>query len=148
MVRVSEVPPQSLLGRCVTEGGYADSYVSDVPFAVTHAQFVRAFYTTRLFRIERLLLRLFLARPSTDAQVALLADGKASAFAAWTVESRADNEIVLAAGRTRSWLMVAPDARDRTRLSFGSAVMPRRSRPGGRADSDALFTALLGFHRI
>ena len=63
-------------------------------------------------------------------------------FAAWHVENRSENEILMCdfRGRTRSWLMVAPvstvsDAR--TRLYFGSAVVPRtRKRENSHLDSD------------
>ena len=149
-IRTCEGPPQSLLGRYVAAGAYVDCYVTEVPFAVTHAEFVRAFYTTPLFKLERFLLSLFLARPSTDEQAKLLAEGSVSSFAAWSVESRAENQIVLAAGRTRSWLMVtqgSSGAQNSTRLYFGSAVVPRRSSRGD-ASMGPLITALLGFHKV
>lgn len=149
MIDASEVPAQSLLGRYVAAGAYADCYVTELPFAVAHAQFVQAFYTTRLFKLERFILGVFAARPSTDEQVVLLAEGSATSFAAWTVEARAPNEIVLAAGRTRSWLMVAQgsNSTNGTRLYFGSAVVPHRSSSGDRGSMGLLFTALLGFHK-
>lgn len=151
MVRISEVPSDSLLGHYVASGAYADCYVTELPAAVTHAQFVEAFYTTALFKLERLLLGLFLSRPSTDAQAKQLAEGQLSSFAAWSVESRAENQLVLAAGRTRSWLMVTPGSSTlptRTQLFFGSAVVPPRSSSGTRGSMGLLFTALLGFHRV
>lgn len=151
MVRATEIPQDSLLGVYVASGAYADCYVTELPAAVTHAQFVEAFYTTALFKLERLLLGLFLFRPSTDGQAKQLAQGQLSSFAAWSVEARAVNQIVLAAGRTRSWLMVmprtGPDAR-LTCLYFGSAVVPPRSSSGTRASMGFVFTALLGFHRL
>jgi len=151
MVRASQVPPDSLLGRYITSGAYADCYVTELPAAVTHAQFVEAFYTTSLFKLERLLLGLLLSRPSTDAQAKQLAEGHLSSFAAWSVESRAENQLVLAAGRTRSWLMVAPAPGAmpaRTQLFFGSAVVPPRSSSGTRGSMGLLFTVLLGFHKL
>jgi Trk-type K+ transport system membrane component len=151
MVRVSEVPQDSLLGRYVALGAYADCYVTELPAAVTHAQFVEAFYTTALFKLERLLLGLFLSRPSTDAQAKQLAEGKLSSFAAWSVESRAENQLILATGRTRSWLMVTVGSSagpDRTQLFFGSAVVPPRSSSGARGGMGLVFTALLGFHKL
>src|SRR5688572_14481124 len=121
MVRAADVPKNSLLGRYVASGAYADCYVTELPTSVTHAQFVEAFYTTRLFKLERLLLSLFLSRPSTDAQARQLAEGQLSSFAAWSVESRAENQVVLATGRTRSWLMVTAGSSElpaSTRLFF------------------------------
>ena len=151
MVRITEVPSGSLLGRYLDSGAYADCYVTELPAAISHAQFVEAFYTTSLFKLERLLLKLFLSRPSTDAQAKQLAEGQLSSFAAWSVESRAENQLVLAAGRTRSWLMVAAGASTapgRTLLYFGSAVVPRRSSSNGSGSMGLLFAALLGFHKL
>lgn len=150
-VSASQVPAGSLLGRYVASGAYADCYVTELAAAITHAQFVEAFYTSPLFRLERLLLGLFMGRPSTDAQARQLAEGELASFAAWSVESRAENELVLAVGRTRSWLMVAaspgaPPAR--TRLYFGSAVVPPRTSSGARGSMGWVFTALLGFHKL
>ncbi len=151
MVRVSEIPQDSLLARYVASGAYADCYVTELPTAVTRAQFVEAFYTTALFKVERLLLGLFLSRPSTDAQAKQLAEGQLSSFAAWSVESRAENQLVLGTGRTRSWLMVTADSNagsSRTQLFFGSAVVPPRPSSGGRGSMGPVFTALLGFHKL
>jgi Trk-type K+ transport system membrane component len=151
MVRVSEVPRNSLLGRYVASGAYADCYVTELPATVTHAQFVEAFYTTALFKLERLLLSLLLSRPSTDAQAKQLANGHLSSFSAWSVESRAENQLVLATGRTRSWLMVVAGASTlpaSTQLLFGSAVVPLRSSRGAPAGMGLVFTALLGFHKL
>jgi hypothetical protein len=151
MIRVSEVPPDSLLGHYVALGAYADCYVTEFPAAVSHAQFVEAFYTTALFKLERFLLGLFMSRPSTDAQVKQLAEGQLSSFAAWSVESRAENQLLLAVGRMKSWLMVAaePDSLPAgTRLYFGSALVPPRSSSGARASMGLVFTALLGFHKL
>jgi hypothetical protein len=106
MVRAAKAPPDSLLGRYVAAGAYADCYATELPGVVTHAEFVEAFYTTPLFKLERLLLGVVLSRPSTDAQAKQLAAGSITSFSAWSVESRAEDQVVLATGRTRSWLMV------------------------------------------
>jgi Trk-type K+ transport system membrane component len=151
MVSVSKVPQNSLLGRYVASGAYADCYITELPAAITHAQFVEAFYTTALFKLERLLLGLLLSRPSTDAQAKQLAAGQLSSFSAWSVESRAENQLVLATGRTRSWLMVAAGVSTlpaSTQLFFGSAVVPLRSSPSAPAGMGFVFTALLGFHKL
>ena len=121
-----------------------------MPFPISHAAFVEAFYTTPLFKLERLLLCVLLSRPSTDAQARLLAQGQLASFAAWSVESRAENQIVLATGRTRSWLMVATlsPPSSATRLYFGSAVVPPRSPSGAARGMGPIFTAVLGFHKL
>ena len=148
-VRPCAVPVDSLLSRCIASGAYADCYVTEVPGVVSHAQFVEAFYTTALFRLERLLLAALASRPSSDAQAKQLAEGQRTSFAAWSVEARAHNQLLLSAGRTKSWLMVAPHADVEgggTRLFFGSAVVPRRSSGGGGLGP--VFRVLLGFHRL
>ena len=92
---------------------------------MSHAEFVEAFYTGGLFEVERLLLRVFISRPSTDLQARQLAAGALNAFAAWRVEARAVDQLLLRAidGRTRSWLMVsAAEEQGWTRLYVGSAA--------------------------
>lgn len=141
------LPPDALLQAHAAAGAYTDCYAINAQRPVTHAEFVEAFYTTAVFRPERWLLATLLARPSSDAQARQLAQGGIDTFAAWTVERRAPNQLLLAAGRTRSWLMTAtPTAPDgaATMLYFGSAVVPRR----GSRRMGWSFSALLGFHRL
>ena len=147
-VRSASVPEHSLLQRYAGSGAYVDCYATEASAPATHAQFVEAFYTTPLFKLERLLLGLLISRPSTDAQATELAQGKRGSFAAWQVEARASNEVLLRAGRTRSWLMVASLPGGSTRLLFGSAVVPKRSSTSGRRRLGAGFHALLGFHKL
>jgi hypothetical protein len=145
------LPPEALLQRYSRSGAYADCYTLDLPAAVSHEAFVAAFYTTRLFKLERLLLGWLARRPSTDAEARALAAGQRDAFAAWTVEAREPQQLLMCdmAGRTRSWLMAAPaSAGGGTRLFFGSAVVPRVDRATGQASMGAVFHALLGFHRL
>lgn len=144
-----ELPPSALLQHCRQQGAYVDCYTTVVKGPVSQAEFVQAFYTTPLFTLERLILRWALARPSTDAQARQLALGTTNAFAAWTVEARAVDQLLLAdlSGRTKSWLMTAPDAGG-TRLYFGSAVMPRKGAMAGRERYGGVFHALLGFHKL
>jgi len=147
------LPTEALLQRYAGSSAYADCYATDVAQDVSHAAFVEAFYTTRVFKLERLILRLFASRPSTDLQARQLADGTASSFAAWTVEDRATDQLLLAdfSGRTRSWLMIEPlagAASPGTRLYFGSAVIPVRNQTSGRTSLGFAFRALLGFHKL
>jgi hypothetical protein len=128
-------------------GSYADCYTATFDGAVSHEQYVAAFYTTWVFKLERLILKWAVARPSTDEQARQLASGTRDEFAAWRVEERARDQILLCdfMGRTRSWLMVAPlENGAGTRLYFGSAVTPR---PGGTSMGFP-FNALLGFHQL
>ncbi len=147
-----ELPADALLNRHSGSGAYADCYIATIPRAVSHAEYVEAFYTTAVFKLERLILRLFVSRPSTDAEARQLAAGERDSFAAWTVEARAPDQLLLGdfSGRTKSWLMVAPaeGPETGTRLYFGSAVVPRRGASPGRGRLGFVFSALLGFHKL
>ncbi len=153
LIRSCPLPAEALLHRYGGSGGYADCYVTELPRAVTHPEFVEAFYTTAVFKLERLLLRLFVSRPSTDLQAGQLARGESDSFAAWSVEGRAPDQLLLSdfAGRTRSWLMVARSSGTGsagTLLYFGSAVVPASGSRSGRPRMGLVFTALLGFHKL
>jgi hypothetical protein len=152
-IRRSVLPDGALLRRYTGSGGYADCYVADIAARVSHAQFVESFYTTAVFKLERLILRQLAGRPSTDAQATQLAHGSSDSFAAWTVEGRAPDQLLLRdyTGRTRSWLMVAaaePAGSAVTRLFFGSAVVPKRDPATGRSSLGFVFRSLLGFHKL
>ena len=143
-----DIPPSAFLRRYLDGRGYADCYRTDAGRPVTQAEFVRAFYTTRLFKLERLILRVFASRPSSDADAARLASGEAEQFAAWRVEARADDQLLLCdfTGRTRSWLMATPLPGGATRLYFGSAVVAAEGAVPGRMGFP--FDVLLRFHRL
>jgi hypothetical protein len=147
-IRPSDLPPNALLRKYRDAGAYTDCYVTEIATRVSHAAYVEAFYTTFVFKLERLLLTWFVSKPSTDTQAARLALGEIDSFAAWTVEGRAPDQMLMAdyMGRTKSWLMVTPSGSTRTRLYFGSAVVPTRDKSGKRA-LGFQFSALLGFHK-
>lgn len=140
----------ALLRRHAEQGAYTDCYAIEIGRSVTHEAYVEAFYTTAVFKLERLLLRWFVARPSTDEQARALAQGRANEFAAWDVEARGPDELLMRdmTGRTRSWLMRAPADGGGTRLYFGSAVVPVVDRKTGQKHMGGLFRALQGFHRV
>ena len=147
------IPDAALLGNYLGEETYTDCYVTDIRGSVSLARYVLAFYTTPVFRLERLILKLVAARPSTDAEAAQLAAGSIDTFAAWYVEARRETQLLLSdfRRRTRSWLMVVPQAGAggmRTRLYFGSAVVPVENPGTGRLELGSGFRALLGFHRL
>lgn len=150
-IQACELPAEALLRRYLGAGGYADCYVTELARPVSHSEFVEAFYTTAVFRLERLLLSWLAARPSTDSQAARLARGELDAFAAWSVEAREPEQLLMCdfQGRTRSWLMSAPGSNGQaTRLFFGSAVVPILDRRSGATRMGTSFRALLGFHRL
>jgi hypothetical protein len=128
--------------------------VSEVDGIVSLARFVEAFYTTVLFRIERMILKWLFSWPSTDQQVRELATARATRFAAWRVTARTDSELLLTdvSGRTSSWFMIEPietqGLQARTRLYFGSAIAPGE-RSGHAVKRRGLANrALLGFHKL
>ena len=149
-IKKCPVPANTMLDKYSMNGAYVDCYLTEIFEPVSFPKFIFAFYTTLLFKLERLILKWVVSKPSTDSQAMQLADGKIEEFAAWRVENRSENEILMCdfRGRTRSWLMVvsisiASDTR--TRLYFGSAVVPTR----GKSSLEFGFrTILLGFHQI
>jgi hypothetical protein len=139
------VPANSMLDKYTSvTGAYTDCYVTEIAGRIFLPEFVLAFYTTPLFRLERLIL-LSVSKPSTDVQANLLARGEIEKFAAWTVENRSSNEILLCdfLSRTRSWLMTTSNG-TKTQLYFGSAVVPKT----GQTSLDFGFRAMLGFHQV
>lgn len=147
------LPDHALLRRYVREGTYTDCFATEVGGTVAFVDYVTVFYTTAVFRLERVILKWSVSRPSTDAEARRLAEGKTDTFAAWYVEARSDNQILMCdfTVRTRSWLMAAPVPHvdgDRTRLYFGSAVVPVRSSKTGESSLGMGFSALLEFHKL
>jgi hypothetical protein len=150
-VQACELPDKALLLTYLNGGAYADCYVTEIASPVSHAEYVEAFYTTAVFKLERMLLSWLVGRPSTDAQARELATGKLTSFAAWSIEAREVNQVLLSdfQGRTRSWLMSARASNNKTtRLFFGSAVVPILDRRSGETRMGPAFRALLGFHKL
>jgi hypothetical protein len=146
------LPEHSLLFAYHARGDYTDCFTVDVAGNVSPQQFVTAFYTSRLFKAERFILKWLVAKPSTDQDAGLLASGSIDSFAAWTVEDRKPRQLLMCdyQGRTRSWLMVEPIAAGdgaATRVFFGTGVVSATDRKTGRKTMPLLFRLLLGFHR-
>ena len=162
-VTASSLPTTSLLNRYERpswEGPiepYTDSFAAQIAGEVDITQFVTAFYTTRLFRLERLVLKFLAGKPSTDRQAERMAAGEIEVFAAWNVEARTDNQLLMCdfRARTRSWFMVEPigagltaSERAGTLLRFGSAVVPASNAKTGEEGLGRGFETLLGFHKL
>ena len=145
--------PESALLRAYEPHAYADCFTANIRIAVSLEEFVAAFYTSRLFKLERSILKWAVSKPSTDEQARHLAAGAIVEFAAWHVENRAPNQLLLSDmnNRTRSWLMIDPVPSSdgpATRLYFGSAVVPVRNRKSGKSEMGFVFRALLGCHQL
>ena len=147
----AELPEEAFLVRYRATGGYTDCYVIELPFEIPFPHFVESFYTTWLFKLERWLLSWLVRRPSSDLQARELAMGSREDFAAWHVEQRGDDQLLLCdfQGNTRSWLMCVPLGHGRaTRLYFGSAIVPETDPGSGEKRLGTLFRLLLGFHKF
>jgi hypothetical protein len=145
-VQAVPLPDAALLGPYARiEGGFTDCYVTQAAGPVSLADFVAAFYSTPLFRMERRVLELAVRSPSTDAGAVALGAGVTDHFAVWSVEARSDSQLLMCpvGSRTRSWFMVQADG-GHSRLYFGSAVVPV-ARKGGLGFG---FRALLGLHML
>ncbi|MEM9403535.1 MAG: hypothetical protein AAGA44_13745 [Pseudomonadota bacterium] len=125
----TSLPDDALLARyAVTDDGealphYTDCFTTQIEHSVNLTAYVRAFYTTPLFRCERFILRL-LGMGSSDDDIDALLAGQQTHFAAWTQEDRSDDQLLMCDihARTRSWFRVVPEVSG-TRLYFGSAVV-------------------------
>lgn len=130
-------------------GGYSDCFTVSVARAVSAPEFIEAFYTTGLFKCERFVLFL-IGRGCTDAEARALARGETDKFAAWTVEGRAEGQLLVCdfAKLTRSWLMAGPrrDGMAGTQLCFGSGVVPRAKDRAGNPRPAVGFRVLQPVH--
>jgi hypothetical protein len=133
-------------------GFFADCYATELDAEVLFADYIAAFYSTGIFKVERLLLRIAAGSASTDQEAIQLGLGETNQFAIWRVAMRAENQLLMETkGRTRSWFMIEDlghkDA-PKTRLLFGSIVAPISTAASGTPKMGWLFSALLGVHTL
>jgi hypothetical protein len=93
-VQPCALPRGAILDAYARDGAYTDCYGIELPCVVTQAEFVEAFYTTAVFKLERWLIAKLLSRSSTDAEARQLASGSLNSFSAWSVERREPNQIL------------------------------------------------------
>ena len=144
-------PDESLLAEYAARPGcHTDCYFADVAGTVTLAEYIAGFFATPVFRLERKILGLKRALRTTDADVARLANGQSTRFAAWEVEARDEQQVLLAVKNSpiRTWLMAIPTSSGGTRLYFGSAVLARETTGSDTPKLDPLVRGLMGFHRL
>ncbi len=133
------------------DGVYTDCFAVMTVGEANFADYIEAFYTTPIFRAERVLLRLFARAPSTDHQARALGEGTLDTFSVWHVQKRSENQLLMREGRTSSWFMLVPsyDAEvDGCVLMFGSVVFPNKDKKTGKLKIGFLFKALLGVHKF
>ena len=129
-----------------SQGFHTDCFETEFDAEVTLSQFVEAFYTGRLFKCERAILRYTIKRPSTDAQAHEIAQGTITKFAAWDTEDRTETQLLMCdlSQSTKSWFMVEPLSGGSTRLRFGSVACPKP----GTTELPALVKPLMRFHEL
>jgi hypothetical protein len=145
------VPDHALHAHYLRNGAYVDCYLIHLDREVTLPQFVAAFYTSWLFKLERWILGWSVRKPSTDEEARQIAAGEITQFAAWSLELRAPDQLLMCdfMKATRSWFMVAPGAQPRsTRLYFGSVVTSRVNEQTGQRELGRSYRWLMGFHRL
>ncbi len=148
----TQIPPQSAFARYLeVPGAYADCYAIKVKGAAKLEGYTNAFFSTWLFRLELLVLRLFGSSNVTEQDRENLARGASDQFGLWRVETRDQDEMVLSVGDgpIRTWLRVQPDRDDpsATLLVFGSAVLPRHQNRDGTQRLDRITQALTPIHQ-
>lgn len=132
--------------ECWRDSG--DCFLIPVDRVVSLGEFVFAFYTSPVFRIERVILGILAGAPSKDADARRLAEGSGTSFAVWRVGERTATQLLMCDRyeRTRSWFGVVHLNDGKTLLQFGSAVASRKgARP---AKARRLFRVLLKFHIV
>lgn len=95
LIETCPLPVAAVLAPYRDDGSYTDCYRAEVAATVTLAQYVEAFYTSPVFRLERFILRWAIRRPSSDAEARQLARGEIDRFAAWTVEDRDRRQLLM-----------------------------------------------------
>lgn len=79
--------------------------------------------------------------------------GDINKFAAWTLEDRRDNELLMRdmADRTRSWFMVIHSGikeKPKTQLYFGTGISPSQKRNKKNSSIGLFFNVMLPFHKV
>jgi hypothetical protein len=129
-------------------GTYADCFAVTIDREVDLTDFVFAFYTSPVFRIEGLILHLLLGASFSKADARAVAGGTSETFSAWYVGQRTATQLLMCDRyeRTRSWFCVEPATGGGTRLRFGSAVAAIRDKKTGAPVLGGGFHFLLWFH--
>ncbi|QZD91391.1 hypothetical protein K3162_07340 [Qipengyuania xiapuensis] len=135
-VTAPQLPPESLLARRRGPECYRDAFRASVTGEVSLGELITAFFSSRTFLTERMALHL-IGRGAGHAEIAALAAGRTQRFAAWEVEAREEEELLMHdfLDKTCCWLAVSSRGEDgaldgplpvpetgRTYIWFGTAV--------------------------
>ena len=82
MIEEGPLPGNALLQKYARSGAYTDCFHTDILDNVSLTDYVEAFYTTWLFKLERVILKVLVKKPSTDEQAKQLVAGEIDRFAA------------------------------------------------------------------
>lgn len=143
-----ELPKATLIANQAELGFFTDCFCTEIFGQFELSDYITAFYTSPIFRIERFLLRLAPKGRSTDQDVAALAAGQAKQLAIWTEEFRRSDEVLMNAGKTKSWLHLKSTDQGST-LYFGTVVLPEK--PKNADESPRMgkgFELFMGLHRL
>jgi hypothetical protein len=146
---IETLPDVSYLHEYSLRRAHTDGFYCDLAIEVTLTDFIASFYTTWLFKLERLVLAVLVAKPSTDQEAVALSRGERESFAAWRVEKKCHNQIIMCdyLSKTRSWLMCEPRGGG-TRLYFGTIIEPSKIIDETRVDLGFFFHLLMPLHII
>lgn len=149
-VSISMLPEAALLQNYKQmPDSYTDCYAAHIGRKVSIEDYVRTFYTGRLFRMERWIIARIVHLGSSDAQLSELLDGNSDKFSAWTIEDRNERQLLMCdyQKRTRSWFMAEP-CRGGTRIYFGTAVVKTSYLKRGEGAAPLIFRLLMPVHRL
>ena len=150
-IQQGELPQDAFLNKYKQQGAYTDCYFIDVSRKISQSEYIECFYTSSVFKVERLILSIFLLKFSNDLEAKKLAGGEITRFSAWHVVVQTSDQLVLRdlSNRTRSWLMVTDlDGSNsvKTRLYYGSEVIPKNISTSGEPKFGFLFHVFSRFH--
>lgn len=147
-ITAAPLPADALLQRFVAEGHYTDCFTTTASRSVSLPEFVEAFYTSWLFKTERVILDALASLPSTDDEARQVANGERDSFAAWDVEDRSADQLLLIDFRKRTGSWFKLEGMDEgSRLYFGSVVFKTEQTSSGM-QMEWTYRLLLGFHRL
>jgi hypothetical protein len=109
-----------------TPDKYSDCFTITVPSRISLQQYVQAFFTCPVFRVERMLLPV----ATSDSEAEAISRGTSGRFGVWSVLERTDDELLATwsvdgySMHGATWFRVIEVPGDATRLEFGSSVTP------------------------